>query len=1491
MFSTIICRNEAESIKIIAEYILYKLSITMPTLSKNLVGIDSRLEVLNGYIGEEVGEAIFIGRKEKIEAIFLDMPGIEAQWNMKAFSKMSKLRLLKINVQLSKGPKDLSNKLRFLEWHFYPSKSLQACLQVDVLVELHMPNSSIEQLWYGHKTGIIELSSTTHHLIGLGLLSMNNCENLTMIPEGISCLKSLKKLDLSGCSRLEYIPTSLGEVESLEEFDLSGTSIKQLPASISLLKNLKVLSLDGCQRIIVLPSLSGLCSLEVLSLRACHLKEGALPKHIDCLSSLMSLDLSGNDFVRLSIGIFKLSRLEMLVLEDCRMLESLPEVPSKVQTVNLNGCIRLKEIPDPINLSSSKRSEFLCLNCWELRKHNDQDNMGFTMLERYLQGLSNPRPGFGIVVPGNEIPGLFNHQKKGSSIDVEVHSWSMGFVACVAFSASGESPSLFCHFKANGRENYPSPMGISCNSIQVLSDHLWLFYLSFDYLKELKEWQGESFSNIELSFHSSERVKVKNCGVFLLYSLHTPSPSQFDGIKHYNPIIRGAYTSNAFIHLSTAPALRGTILDDKELEKVMIIRSRLLKTIEKLGLVVIIFARDCASLTWCFDELVKMVGFMDEMRLDTVFPVSYDGKQSKINDLTGRYTIVLDKDEKNFRNEEKVKRWMNILTGVENDEQSGLESFKSTEAPQTIRVPQECGPTEDPLLQELEMELENLKPLLKECYAEPCSLQPQAQSMPFRVQMSVPAPQQPSLPVPQQPRRRVQPLERFQHLQNLEPLLQQLRQQPYIHKFLWNESESIKIIVEHIFYKLSIAMPTISKNLVGIDSRLEVLNGYIGEEVGEASFIGVCGMGGIGKTIVARGKEKIEAIFLDMLGITEAQWNMKAFSKMSKLRLLKINNVQLSEGPEYLPNKLRFLEWHFYPSKSLSAGLHVDMLVELHMPNCSTEQLWYGHKRAVNLKIINLSNSLSLVKTPDFTSIPNLKRLILEGCIRLYEVHPSLGHHKKLQYVNLVNCKNIRTLPSSFEMESLEVCSLDGCLKLKKFPDIVGNMNRLMVLRLDETSIIELSSSTYHLVGLELLSMNNCKNLTRILKSIGCLKSLKKLDLSGCSGLTYIPKNLGEVESLEEFDLSGTSIKQVPASISLLKNLKVLSLDGCKRITMLPSLSGLCSLEVLGLRACHLKEGVLPEDIGSLSSLMSLDLSRNNFVRLPRSINQLSALEMLVLEDCRMLESLPSVPSKVQTVNLNGCIRLKEIPDPIKLSSSKRSEFFCLNCWELYKHNDQDNMGFTMLERYLQGLSNPRPGFGIVVPGKEIPGWFNHQKKGSSISVEMHSWSMGFVACVAFSASGESPSLFCHFKANGRENYPSPMGISCNFIQVLSDHLWLFYLSFDYLKELKEWQHELFSNIELSFHSSERVKVKNYGLFLLYSLHSPLSSQSFARFLFQEKKNLLMKIFYVVVLDMVVLLCPTKFLFLHLFHRLTIKGCKMISLSSEAQTLVMLSPI
>jgi hypothetical protein len=306
-----------------------------------------------------------------------------------------------------------------------------------------------------------------------------------------------------------------------------------------------------------------------------------------------------------------------------------------------------------------------------------------------VQGLSNPRPGFGITVPGNEIPGWFNHRSKGSSISVQVPSGRMGFVACVAFNANDESP-LFCHFKANGRENYPSPMYINCKG-RLFSDHIWLFYLSFDYLKELQEWQHGSFSNIEFSFHSYEQgVKVNNCGVCLLSSLYIKpqtsahfivtskeaassykdslafSSSYHEWMANVFLVTSVANASEAITYLKSDLALGFIMPVEKEPEKIMAIRSRLFEAIEESGLSIIIFSRDCASLPWDFDELVKIVGFMDEMRSDTVFPVSYDVEQSKMDDQTESYTIVFDKNEENLReNEEKVQRWTNILSEVE----------------------------------------------------------------------------------------------------------------------------------------------------------------------------------------------------------------------------------------------------------------------------------------------------------------------------------------------------------------------------------------------------------------------------------------------------------------------------------------------------------------------------------------------------------------------------------------------------------------------------------------------------------------------------------------------------------------------------------------------------------------------------------------------------------------------------------------------------------
>lgn len=66
-----------------------------------------------------------------------------------AISKMKKLKLLILDFpNFSSGEiKYLSNELKYLDWYNYPSSYLPSRFQPNSLVELHLPSSSIKQLW------------------------------------------------------------------------------------------------------------------------------------------------------------------------------------------------------------------------------------------------------------------------------------------------------------------------------------------------------------------------------------------------------------------------------------------------------------------------------------------------------------------------------------------------------------------------------------------------------------------------------------------------------------------------------------------------------------------------------------------------------------------------------------------------------------------------------------------------------------------------------------------------------------------------------------------------------------------------------------------------------------------------------------------------------------------------------------------------------------------------------------------------------------------------------------------------------------------------------------------------------------------------------------------------------------------------------------------------------------------------------------------------
>ncbi|KAL7215807.1 hypothetical protein ACSBR1_027872 [Camellia fascicularis] len=285
----------------------------------------------------------------------------------------------------------------------------------------------------------------------------------------------------------------------------------------------------------------------------------------------------------------------------------------------------------------------------------------------------------------------------------------------------------------------------------------------------------------------------------------------------------------------------------------------------------------------------------------------------------------------------------------------------------------------------------------------------------------------------------------------------------------------------------------------------------------------------------------------------------KAFAKMSNLWILKICCRHLLEELKYLCNKLRYLEWLGYPMKYMLSTFQPKHLVELHLTYSSIEQLWEGTMHLDELRIMDLSHSTYLTKSPDFTRVPNLKRLILEGCTGLVNLHPSIGVLRRLTCLNLKDCKSLKSLPCGIQLESLEVFIASGCSKLDNVLVSLGYMNCLSKLCLDGTdwtAIRQLPSSIGLLKKLGILTLKGERDNSMAfeLEALSGLKSSWKLDLSYCN-LKSIPTAICHIDSLVFLDLSGNNMQSLPASMNQLSRLSGLVLNGCKKLQELPKIS------------------------------------------------------------------------------------------------------------------------------------------------------------------------------------------------------------------------------------------------------------------------------------------------------------------------------------------------
>ncbi|KAJ0896092.1 putative TIR domain, P-loop containing nucleoside triphosphate hydrolase [Helianthus annuus] len=406
-----------------------------------------------------------------------------------------------------------------------------------------------------------------------------------------------------------------------------------------------------------------------------------------------------------------------------------------------------------------------------------------------------------------------------------------------------------------------------------------------------------------------------------------------------------------------------------------------------------------------------------------------------------------------------------------------------------------------------------------------------------------------------------------------------------------------------------------------------------------------------------------------------------------------------------LPNmkNLRWMLWNYYPASSFPSNFQPTKLRCLMLRNSKQEKLWEGCKHLPNLKILDLTDSKNLIRTPDFKGLPCLERLILSDCESLEEIHQSVGYHKRLVFMDMSNCVRLKRFPPIIQMEKLETLYLSDCGQFQQFSDIQANMGlpNLKTLDLQRSCNLIKTPDFEGLPRLERLILSHCESLEEIHPSIGYHKRLVYVNMEGCVGLKRFPPiihmkkletlNLRFCEQLQQFpdiqsnmnslvtlDLCNTGIEIIPPSVGrfctnlvsldlsycyelkriegnfhLLKSLKDLHLSNCTglqsfhqdRLVSLKLPQFPRSLRKLDLSECNLGDGDIPSDICELLNLQVLDLSGNNFSRLPSGLTQIPCLKLLNLSSCKSLVELLDLPSSIAILYLDRCDSLEIVRD------------------------------------------------------------------------------------------------------------------------------------------------------------------------------------------------------------------------------------------------------
>lgn len=213
-------------------------------------------------------------------------------------------------------------------------------------------------------------------------------------------------------------------------------------------------------------------------------------------------------------------------------------------------------------------------------------------------------------------------------------------------------------------------------------------------------------------------------------------------------------------------------------------------------------------------------------------------------------------------------------------------------------------------------------------------------------------------------------------------------------------------------------------------------------------------------------------------------------------------------------------------------------------------------------------------------------------------------------------------------------------LGLTELPEEIASLTQLRSLYLSHNQLTELPEAIASLTQLQSLRLSD-NQLTELPEAIASLTQLQELNLRS-NQLTELPEAIASLTQLQSLDLSSNQLTELPAAVTSLTQLQTLNLSS-NQLTELPAaVTSLNKLQNLYLLHNQLTE--LPETIGNLVHLKELFLLSNKLKTLPDALSKLGNLTVLCLASLGS-EADPKNGNPPECIRALGSLHVLQVND------------------------------------------------------------------------------------------------------------------------------------------------------------------------------------------------------------------------------------------------------